>query len=112
MTTFHTNFPQKSIYMTECSGGDWQADPFANFTIDLEINSTANWARAISLWNMALDENKGPQYAGCNNCRGVITVNSQSGAVTYNADYYALGHFSKFVQPGAVRISSSRPTAL
>ena len=106
MTTFHQAFPNKSVYMTECSGGDWQGDPFAS-TIDLAISSTANWARAISLWNMALDENKGPQNSGCATCRGVITVNSQSGNVTYNADYYALGHFSKFVAPGAVRISST-----
>jgi glucosylceramidase len=106
MTTFHQHFPSKSVYMTECSGGDWQDDAFAN-TIDLAIGSTANWARAISLWNMALDENKGPQNSGCNDCRGIITVNSKSGAVTYNADYYALGHFSKFVSPGALRISST-----
>jgi glucosylceramidase len=106
MTTFHDAFPQKSVYMTECSGGDWQGDPFAD-TIDLAIDSTANWARAVSLWNMALDEKKGPQNHGCSNCRGVVTVSSQSGAVTYNADYYALGHFAKFVRPGAVRIGST-----
>lgn len=110
MTTFHDAFPAKSVYMTECSGGDWQADPFAN-TIDLAIDATANWARAVSLWNMALDENKGPQNDGCSTCRGVITVNSQSGAVTYNADYYALGHFSKFVLPGALRIASTSSSA-
>jgi glucosylceramidase len=105
MTTFHKKFPMKSIYMTECSGGTWQDDPFAN-TIELEINSTANWAQAIALWNMALDENGGPRNNGCTGCRGVITVNSKSSAVTYTEDYYALAHFSKFVRPGALRISS------
>ena len=99
MTTFHDDYPTKSIYMTECSGGTWQSDPFSN-TIDLVLGSMANWAQAIALWNMALDENAGPQNDGCNDCRGVITVNSQSGDVTYNADYFALGHFSKFVLPG------------
>ncbi|HEY3819838.1 MAG TPA: glycoside hydrolase family 30 beta sandwich domain-containing protein [Polyangiaceae bacterium] len=106
MTTFHQAFPQKSVYMTECSGGTWQSDPFAS-TIDLAIDSTANWARAVALWNMALDENAGPQNDGCSTCRGVVTVNSGSGEVTYNADYYALGHFAKFVRPGAVRIASA-----
>jgi glucosylceramidase len=106
MSTFHQAFPTKSIYMTECSGGDWQGDAFAN-TIDLAIQSTANWARAVVLWNLALDENKGPTNNGCPTCRGVVTVNSQSDSVTYNADYYALGHFSKFVRPGAVRVGSS-----
>jgi glucosylceramidase len=106
MTTFHQAFPQKSVYMTECSGGDWQSDAFAN-TIDLALQSTQNWARVISLWNMALDENKGPQNGGCSTCRGVVTVDSTSGQITYNADYYALGHFAKFVRPGAVRVASN-----
>jgi glucosylceramidase len=106
MTMFHQMFPQKSIYMTECSGGDWQGDAFAN-TIDTILGSMANWARAVALWNLALDENNGPQNKGCPSCRGIVTVNSQSGAVTYNADYYALGHFSKFARPGAVRVSST-----
>jgi len=106
MTTFHQRYPAKSIYMTECSGGDWQNDAFAA-TIDLAIDSTANWAEAVALWNMALDENKGPQNHGCATCRGVITVNSQSGHVTYNADYFGLGHFAKFVRRGAVRIASA-----
>jgi glucosylceramidase len=105
MTTFHAKYPQKSVYMTECSGGTWQCDPFAN-TIDLAIDSTNNWARAVVLWNMALDENMGPQNHGCPTCRGVVTVNSGTGQVTYNADYYALGHFTKFVRPGATRIGS------
>jgi glucosylceramidase len=106
MTTFHNAFPHKSVYMTECSGGGWQGDPFAN-TIDLIIDSTNNWARAVVLWNLALDENAGPRNNGCNDCRGVITVNSKSGMVSYEADYYALGHFSKFVRPGALRIAST-----
>jgi glucosylceramidase len=106
MTTFHQAFPDKSIYMTECSGGDWQGDPFAN-TIDLALQSMANWAQAVVLWNLALDENNGPKNNGCPTCRGVVTVNSQSAAVTYNADYYALGHFSRFVRPGAVRVGST-----
>ncbi|MFI5297110.1 MAG: glycoside hydrolase family 30 beta sandwich domain-containing protein [Polyangiales bacterium] len=106
MTTFHDHYPDKSVYMTECSGGAWQSDPWAN-TIDLILDSTANWARAVSLWNLALDEHAGPQNHGCNDCRGVVTVDSGTNTVTYNVDYYALGHFSKFVQRGAVRIGST-----
>jgi glucosylceramidase len=34
-------------------------------------------------------------------------VNQGTGAVTYNIDYYTLGHFSKFVLPEAVRVYSS-----
>ncbi len=105
MTTFHSMYPQKSIYMTECSGGGWQNDQFSD-TFETILQSMANWARAVSLWNMALDDQAGPQNKGCNDCAAVVTV-SQSGTVTYNADYYALGHFSKFVHPGASRIDAT-----
>jgi glucosylceramidase len=36
----------------------------------------------------------------------VVTV-AADGTVTRNAEYYALGHLSRFVQPGAVRIAST-----
>jgi glucosylceramidase len=57
---------------------------------------------------LALDENRGPYIqGGCGDCTPLITVNQSSGAVSYNIDYYTLGHFSKFVLPGADRIYSS-----
>lgn len=106
MTTFHNNYPDKSIYISECSGGGWQSNALSD-TIDLIINGTRNWARVISLWNLVLDSNSGPANKGCSNCRGFVTVDTSSGKVSYNIDYYAMGHMSKFVQSGAVRIDSS-----
>ena len=58
------------------------------------------------MWNLALDENHGPHKGGCGNCRGVVTINSATGEVTRNLEYYAFGHASKFVKTGAVRIAS------
>jgi hypothetical protein len=34
----------------------------------------------------------------------LVTINSSSGALTYDIEYYTLGHFSKFVLPGAYRV--------
>ena len=59
------------------------------------------------MWNLALDENDGPHLGGCNDCRGVVTIDSKTGAVTRNLEYYALGHASKFVRQGAQRIAST-----
>jgi hypothetical protein len=39
--------------------------------------------------------------------RGLVTINNQTGAITFNEEYYALGQIAKFVQPGAVRIGSN-----
>jgi len=108
--TVHTAFPTKDTYITECSGGDWApvwADNLLWNVRTLIIGGTRDWAKGVLLWNMALDENHGPHTGGCSNCRGVVTVNSGTGAVTRNEEYYALAHASKFVRPGAQRIDSS-----
>jgi glucosylceramidase len=104
-------FPAKDIWFTECSGitsstfpGDlvWNAE-------HLLIGATRNWARSVSIWNLALDQNSGPKNGTCMNCRGVVTIDdSVSPAnVTFNVEYYILGHLGKFVAPGAHRIASN-----
>jgi glucosylceramidase len=108
--TVHAAYPTKDAYFTECSGGSWApsfADNLKWNVGTLIINSVRGWARGVAYWNLALDENGGPHLGGCGNCRGVITVNSVTGAVTRNVEYYVLAHASKFVRPGAHRIASS-----
>lgn len=112
-TSVHNSYPGKDVYETECSGGTWEGsnwpDGFRN-TMELLINSTRNWGKTVVRWGMALDTNNGPNLgtgASCTTCRGIVTINQSTGAVTYNSDYYALGQASKFVVPGAVRIDSN-----
>ena len=73
------------------------------------IGATRNWARSISLWNLALDQSSGPQNGGCTNCRGVVTIDTSVSPATIsnNVEYYVLGHLAKFVVPGAYRIDSN-----
>ena len=108
-STVHDAHPDKDAYFTECSGGAW-APKFADnlkWTVNtLIIGATRNWARGVLLWNLALDENHGPHLGGCGNCRGVLTINSKTGAITRNEEYYALAHASKFVRTGARRVAS------
>ena len=55
------------------------------------------------MWNLALDTNHGPKIAGgCENCRGLLTVDTASGQVTTTPEYYALAHLSRAADPGAV----------
>jgi len=102
--------PNKEVYFTECSGGGWSEDFANNLLWDvstLVIGTTRHWAKTVLKWNIALDENSGPQNGGCSNCRGVITINQHTGQVTKNVEYYSLGHISKFVRPGTKRIYST-----
>ena len=113
-TPVHAAHPDKNAYLTECSGGDWDkgwADSLRWFTRELIIGSTRGWSRGIVLWNLALDENHGPHAGGCGNCRGVVTIDSTTGALTRNLEYYVLGHASRFVVPGAHRIESTTGVA-
>ena len=106
----HAAFPAKEVWFTECSGGGW-APEFGKtlgwMAQNLIIGTLRNQARGVILWNIALDENGGPHLGGCGNCRGVVTIDSKSGAITRNVEYYVLGHASRFAGAGAVRIASS-----
>ncbi len=110
-TAIHERFPDKGVWMTECSGGTWQKESPLLSTTHLLMDSTRSWAKAVVLWGIALDQSHNPHAGGCGTCRGLVTVNLNQSPVTvsYNGDYYALGHASRFVHPGATRIGSSSP---
>jgi glucosylceramidase len=73
---------------------------------NLVIGVTRNWAKTMINWNLALDPSGGPHNGGCDTCTGVVTV-GPGDTVTRDAEYYTLGHLSRFVPPGAVRIAST-----
>ncbi len=106
MLTLAGEYPTKGNYQTEHSGGTWVGDQVkADFE---EITHVLrSWGRAYVKWSLALDENHGPNTGGCNTCNPLVTINSSSGALSYDIDFYTLGHFSKFVLPGAYRIYSA-----
>ncbi len=103
-------YPDKDVFFTECSGGDWSgpwADSWSWTLRTLAMGAPRNWARGVLLWNLALDERHGPHLGGCGDCRGVVTIDSATGAITRNPEYYALGQVSRFVMPGAWRIAAT-----
>lgn len=106
----HRAYPDKDVYMTECSGGDWPSAAGGEllwFTRNLLITSIRQWARGVIYWNLALDENHGPHFGGCGLCKGVVQIDSRTGQVSRNDEYYALAHFSRFVLPEAGRVQST-----
>lgn len=108
LTDVHNAYPNKNVYFTE----QWVGAP-SNFGGDLSwhvntliIGATRNWSRNVLEWNLASDPNNNPHTpGGCSTCLGGITVSGTS--ITRNVGYYIIGHASRFVRPGAVRISSN-----
>src|SRR3954447_21903038 len=113
-TELHDRFPDEKTYFTECSGSHGASDPPAKYFADtlrwqarnVTIGAIRNGSRNAILWNLALDENSGPHRGGCETCTGLVQIGPGQ-QVSYNAEYYTLGHASRFLQPGAVRIDSS-----
>jgi len=106
----HAAYPDTGVWFTECSGGGWSKDFGDNVSWNMHnlvVGNFRNWGKSLLLFNVALDENAGPQNGGCPNCRGIVTINQSTGAVTYNEEFYILGHVSKFVNPGAYRAEST-----
>jgi glucosylceramidase len=109
LTTIHNAAPSKNVYFTE----QWVGGP-GNFPADLGwavknliVGATRNWSRNVLEWNLANDPNYQPHtVGGCSNCLGALTI---AAGVTRNVSYYIIGHASKFVPTGSVRIASSLP---
>jgi glucosylceramidase len=103
------NATNKNVYFTEQytgSGGNFGGD-FGWHMQNVVIGSTNNWSKTVLEWNAANNPSLGPRTpGGCNTCLGAITVNNST-SYTKNVAYYIIGQISKFVKPGAVRISSS-----
>ncbi len=112
-TLVHNDYPGKEVFITEATGGIWQASTQQAFYDSLNtwiINGMRNWADGVVLWNIALDTDGGPLNSDTDGeawVRGLTTIDPDNGEVSYNVDYYALAHASKFVKPGAYRIYSN-----
>ncbi len=109
-TTVRNAYPDKDIYFTEITGGDYApnfSDNLVWYFQNILNGSVRNWSKTALMWNLALDQNNGPHLNGCADCRGVVTINTATGDVTFNEEFYALGQVTKAVQPNAVRIGAT-----
>lgn len=106
MSALHQQFPEKGIWFTEGGFGDWNTN-FDNIVHEM-IAIPRNWAKSIILWNIALDQHDQPAVLNPDNTNdGLLLIRSDAtDEVHYQSLFYYLGHLSKFVKPGALRISS------
>ncbi len=104
--------PDKDIYFTEQSGGGWNTDTRMGtmfwYMKEFLMATVNRGSKNFLMWNLALNEQHGPTTTtgGCQDCRGVVTIKAD-GSYLRNEEYYLLGHFSKLVRLGAVRILNS-----
>lgn len=104
-------FPATHLLFTEgCNGpfdstamDDWKwGEKYGKSMINDFNNGAVGWTD----WNVLLDQEGGPNHVR-NFCFAPIHGDTKTGELHYMNSYYYIGHFSKFVRPGARHIISS-----
>jgi glucosylceramidase len=109
LSTVHDAFPNKDLYFTEQYTGSK-----SSFESDLKwsvknvvIGSMRNWSVNALSWGLANDEFYKPfTPGGCSTCKGALMID-QNQNIKREVGYYIIGHASKFVPEGSVRIGSN-----
>jgi glucosylceramidase len=102
----HDAWPDKQLLFTEgCQEGgphhgSWEVGERYARSI---INDLNRWTVGWIDWNLLLDERGGPNHAG-NFCSAPILADTAAGTLMHQSAYWVLGHFARFVRPGARRV--------
>lgn len=104
-------YPDKKLFFTEGCAESFNAQRYYDWSLGEKyagnmINDFNNGMVGFTDWNILLDETGGPNHVG-NFCFAPVHGNTKTGELIYTNSYYYIGHFSKFIQPGAKRISSA-----
>jgi glucosylceramidase len=111
LKNINESFPSKNMLFTEgcVEGFDseklqfWpNAERYGNSMINDFNSGVVGWTD----WNILLDERGGPNHVQ-NFCFAPIHANTKTGELIYTPTYYYIGHFSKFIKPGALRVSTT-----
>ncbi len=114
----HESFPGKNLIFTEGCSDSFNAQKLNDWRLGEQygrsmINDFNNGAVGWTDWNILLDETGGPNHVK-NFCFAPVHADTKTGELIYTNSYFYIGHFSKFIRPGAKRIacSSSRSQLL
>ena len=107
----HEAFPNKNLIFTECCAESfdptridaWALGEKYGMSMIGDFNAgTEGWTD----WNVLLDETGGPNHVG-NFCFAPLIADTKACKLLYTNAYYYIGHFSKFIRPGAQRIAAT-----
>ncbi len=102
----HDAWPDKQLLFTEgCQEGGPHTGSWAlgeRYAHNI-INDLNRWTVGWIDWNLVLDETGGPNHGG-NLCSAPILVDTANDALMHQSSYYYLGHFTRFIKPGAKRV--------
>jgi glucosylceramidase len=102
----HDAWPDKHLLFTEgCQEGGPHHGAWAlgeRYARSM-IHDLNRWTVGWIDWNLLLDDQGGPNHVG-NFCSAPIHTNASFDGFTLQSSYYYIGHFARFVRPGAHRV--------
>ncbi len=106
--TIAEKYPQIDLMFTEgCveggprDGAWFTGERYAHNIINDLKSGTTKWID----WNIVLDMQGGPNHVG-NYCDAPILADEKTGTLHFQSSYYYIGHFSRFIKPGAIRVDA------
>lgn len=109
LSKVHDKYPDKHLIFTEgCIEGGVQLGAWhtgERYARNI-IGDMSNWLEGFLDWNIVLNEQGGPNHVG-NYCDAPVIVDTNNKDSQYNSSYYFIGHLSRYIRPGAVRIAST-----
>lgn len=107
----HETWNDKNLLFTEGCNGPFDFQKLHSWKLgerygDSMIHDFNSGAVGWTDWNILLDEKGGPNHVG-NFCFAPVHAITSTGELIYTNAYYYIGHFSKFVSPGAKRLLAS-----
>ncbi len=111
LADIHNQAPGKELIFTETSIGTWNDGRNLSTRLmpdmqEVALGTVNNYCKAVTVWNLMLDINRGPNLAGgCQTCYGAVDIDpSNYSSITKNSHYYIIAHMSSVVKPDAIRI--------
>lgn len=106
----HEHFPDKNLMFSEgcIEYSRFDANQIKNarrYAHDMIGNLSAGMNQFVD-WNICLDERGGPNYVG-NYCEAPVICDTATGALSYKLSFHYIGHFSRYIMPGAERIATT-----
>ena len=114
LSHIHQLASDKELIFTEGSIGEWNDGRNLSKRLiedmkNVTLGTVNQWCKAVMVWNLMLDVNKGPNLdGGCQTCYGAVDIALDYKTITRNSHYYVISHMSSVVKPGAVRIGTAQ----
>lgn len=117
MESIEATYPNELIYVTEASSGRWGASTMGITDMMKKtsgiVRALRSGAQAFLSWNIAVSSEGGPTVNDMGVTQyGLLSCDLEAKDISLTKDYYALAHFSKFIDKGAKRVDSNDTGAL